>query len=208
MKTKKIIKDKTCYGGMYVDKYFLHFEDGTDEQVNFGIWDQLEVGDEYIVADVPDSFVEAMKDIVKGKTVPLDKALNEKPPNNWEELFDMQTKLVTHYVLENEKLKDRIKQLEAPSEKVDKICKQIEEIYRERDYYQMHSHILETANDELDRANKIMKDTLINIWECFEIRSEIYHNDWVGLQALANKARICLEDIGYEWRNDKKDNKS
>jgi hypothetical protein len=28
------------------------------------------------------------------------------------------------------------------------------------------------------------------------------------LQALANKARICLEDIGYEWRNDKKDNKS
>jgi len=72
----------------------------------------------------------------------------------------------------------------------------------------MHSHILETANDELDRANKIMKDTLINIWECFEIRSEIYHNDWVGLQALANKARICLEEIGYEWRNDKKNNKS
>jgi hypothetical protein len=53
-----------------------------------------------------------------------------------------------------------------------------------------------------------MKDTLINIWECFEIRSEIYHNDWVGLQALANKARICLEEIGYEWRNDKKNNKS
>lgn len=64
---------------------------------------------------------------------------------------------------EKEKLKDRIKELEKPSEKVDKICKQIEEIYRERDYYQMHSHILETANDELDRANKIMKDTLINI---------------------------------------------
>jgi hypothetical protein len=209
MKTKKVIKDKTVYGGMYVDKYFLHFEDGTNEQVNFGIWDQLEVGDEYIVADVPDSFVEAMKDIVKGKTVPLDKALNEKPSNSWEELFDMQTKLVTHYVLENEKLKDRIKQLEAPSEKVDNICNQIEEIYKERDYYKMHSHILETANDELDRANKLMKDTLINIWECFEIRSEIYHNDWVGLQALANKARICLEEIGYEWRNDNyHDNKS
>ena len=82
--------------------------------------------------------------------------------------------------------------------KVDKICKQIEEIYKERDYYKMHSHILETANDELARTNKIMKETLINIWECFEIRSEIYHNDWVGLQTLANKARICLECIGYD----------
>jgi hypothetical protein len=227
MKTKKIIKDKTCYGGMYVDKYFLHFEDGTNEQVNFGVWDQFEVGDEYIVADVPDSFVEAMKDIVKGKTVPLDKALNENP---WKEAHDLQQKLVISYTLENEKLKDkikllelkrrveeltnhllknRIKELEAPSEKVDKICKQIEEIYRERDYYKMHSHILETANDELDRANKMMENALVNIWECFEIRSEIYHNDWVGLQALANKARICLEEIGYEWRNDNYyDNKS
>jgi hypothetical protein len=133
MKTKKIIKDKTVYGGMYVDKYFLHFEDGTDEQVNYGVWDQFEVGDEYIVADVPDSFVEAMKDIVKGKTVPLDKALNEKPSNSWEELFDMQTKLVTHYVLENEKLKDKIKELEKPSEKVDKICNQIQDIYDKKE---------------------------------------------------------------------------
>ena len=209
MKTKKIIKDKTVYGGMYVDKYFLHFEDGTDEQVNYGVWDQLEVGDEYIVADVPDSFVEAMKDIVKGRTVPLDKALNEKSSNSWEELFDMQTKLVTHYVLENEKLKDKIKELEKPSEKVDKICNQIQDIYDKKEYYRMHSHILETANDELARANKMMENALVNIWECFEIRSEIYHNDWVGLQALANKARICLEEIGYEWRNDNyHDNKS
>lgn len=81
---------------------------------------------------------------------------------------------------------------------VDEICNQIEEIYRERDYYKMHSHILETANDELARSNKMMRETLINIWECFEIRSEIYHNDWVGLQALANKARICLENVGWE----------
>jgi hypothetical protein len=200
---KKIIKDKTVYGGMYVDKYFLHFEDGTDEQVNYGVWDQFEVGDEYIVADIPDSFVEAMKDIAEGITVTLDKALNEVPPINWKDAHDLQQKLVISYVLENEKLKDRIKELEKPSEKVDKICKQIEEIYRERDYYQMHSHILETANDELDRANKIMKDTLINIWESFEIRSEIYHNDWVGLQALANKARICLENIGYDIEDNK-----
>ena len=89
--------------------------------------------------------------------------------------------------------------MEQPSEKVDEICKQIEEIDRKGEYYRMHSHILETANDELARANEIMKDALINIWECFEIRSEIYHNNWVGLQALANKARICLEEIGYGW---------
>ena len=118
---------------------------------------------------------------------------------DWKEMHDMQQKLVVYYVLENEKLKDKIKELEKPSESVENICKQIEEIDRKGEYYRMHSHILETANDELDRANKLMKDTLINIWECFEIRSEIYHNDWVGLQALANKARICLEDVGYEW---------
>jgi len=152
---------------------------------------------------IPNSFVEAMKDIVKGKTVPLDKALNEKPPIDWKEAHDMQQKLVVHYVLENEKLKDKIKELEKPSESVEKICKQIEEIDRKGEYYRMHNHILETANDDLSRANKMMKDTLINIWECFEIRSEIYHNDWVGLQALANKARICLKCIGYDVEGDK-----
>jgi hypothetical protein len=207
VKSKKIIIDKTVYGGTLVDKYFFIFDDGSDEQVPSSVWDWYEVGDEY-PREIPKAFDKALEDIKEDRTVTLDKALIEKPPNNWEELFDMQTKLVTHYVLENEKLKDRIKEFEAPSEKVDKICNQIEEVYKERDYYKMHSHILETANDELDRANKIMKDTLINIWECFEIRSEIYHNDWVGLQALANKARICLENIGYEWRNDKKNNKS
>ena len=210
MKSKKIITDKTCYGGMMVDKYFLHFDDGTDEQVPPSVWDQLEVGDEYI-ADVPESFDNALDDIKKGKTVPLDKALNEEPPidwkemhNSWKQMHDMQQKLVTHYVLENEKLKDRIKELEKPSEKVDKICNQIEEIYKERDYYKMHSQILETANDELDRANKLMKETLINIWECYEMKEELYQKDWHGLQALGNKARICLESIGYEWRKDNK----
>jgi predicted RNase H-like nuclease (RuvC/YqgF family) len=148
---------------------------------------------------IPDSFVEAMKDIVRGKTVPLDKALNEKPSFNWKDAHDLQQKLVISYTLENEKLKDRIKELEKPSEKVDKICNQIQDIYDKKEYYRMHNHILQAANDELDRANKMMKDTLINIRECFEIRSEIYHNDWVGLQDLANKARICLECIGYEW---------
>jgi hypothetical protein len=145
-----------------------------------------------------EAFDNAMKDIAEGKTVPLDKALNEEPPINWQEAHDLQQKLVIHYVLENEKLKDRIKELEAPSESVDKICKQIEEIDRKGEYYRMRSHILETANDELDRVNKIMKDTLINIWECFEIRDEIYDRDWHALQALANKARICLEGVGYD----------
>ena len=128
---------------------------------------------------------------------------------DWKEAHDMQQKLVVYYALENETLKDKIEELEAPSDKVDSICKQIEEIDRKKEYYRMNSHILETANDELVRANKMMENALINIWECFEIRSEIYHNDWVGLQALANKARICLEEIGYEWRNDNyHDNKS
>jgi hypothetical protein len=172
MKTKKIIKDKTVYGGMYVDKYFLHFEDGTDEQVNYGIWDQLEVGDEYNVADVPDSFVEAMKDIVKGKTVPLDKALNEKPPNNWEELFDMQTKLVTHYVLENEKLKDKIKELEKPSEKVDKICKQIEEIKRLQEGLSLYKEVNLDLRKEITMIEKLLE---LNMKDLHDIADQ---RDW------------------------------
>ncbi len=209
MKSKKIIIDKTVYGGTLVDKYFFVFNDGTDMQVPLQVWDEYEVGDEYddIPVDIndllPEDFKNAMADVKLGKFVPLDKALNEEPSFNWKDAHDLQQKLVISYVLENEKLKDKIKELEKLSEGVDKICDQTEEIDRKGEYYRMHSHILETANDELDRANKIMKDTLINIWECFEIRSEIYHNDWVGLQALANKARICLEEIGYEWRNDK-----
>ena len=205
MKKLKVIKDKSVYGGMMVDKYFLHFNDGTDMQVPFYEWDQLKAGDTYYIEDVvPDSFVEAMKDIVKGKTIPLDKALNEKPPIDWKEAHDMQQKLVVHYVLENEKLKDRIKELEAPSESVEKICKQIEEIYRKGEYYRMHNHILETANDDLATMNETMKDTLINIWECFEIRDDLYTEDWHALQAFANKARICLECIGYDVEDNKK----
>jgi len=96
------------------------------------------IGDEYI-ADVPESF---------------DKALNEKSSNGWEDLFDMQTKLVTHYVLENEKLKDKIKELEKPSEKVDKICNQIEEIYRENEY---KDQIIKDLRKELERCFKDIK---------------------------------------------------
>lgn len=204
MKSKKTIIDKTVYGGTLVDKYFFIFDDGNDMQVPLRVWDEYKVGDTFYFEDIPDEFKQAIGDIEEGRTVPLDKALNEKPSNSWEELFDMQTKLVTHYVLENEKLKDKIKELEKPSEKVDKICNQIQDIYDKKEYYRMHNHILITANDELARANKMMKETLINIWECFEMRDDLYTEDWHALQAFANKARICLECIGY----DAEDNKS
>jgi uncharacterized protein with HEPN domain len=241
MKSKKTIIDKTVYGGTLTDKYFFIFDDGTDMQVPLKVWDEYEIGTIFYVEDIPDEFENAMNDIKEGRTVPLDKALDEEPAIDWKEMHDMQQKLVTHYALENEKLKEEIKLLKnsinsvkksfeyfqerfykqrdltekfkkrameaekklKPSEKVDKICNQLEKDYKGLDYYRMHSHILETANDELAEVNKIMKEALINIWECFEIRSEIYHNDWVGLQALANKARICLESVGYEWRKDK-----
>jgi len=228
MKTKKTIIDKTVYGGTLVDKYFFIFDDGSDEQVPSSVWDWYEVGDEY-PREIPKSFDSAMEDIREDRTVTLDKALNEKPPIDWKQAHDLQQKLVISYTLENENLKekiktlelklrvqeltnhllkDRIKEFEAPSEKVDKICKQIEEVYKERDYYKMHSHIIETANDELDRANKMMKDTLINIWECYEMRDDLYVEDWHAVQAFAFKARIGLENIGYDVESDKKDNKS
>jgi hypothetical protein len=38
---------------------------------------------------------------------------------NWKEAHDMQQKLVVGYVLENEKLKDRIKKLELSNNKLD-----------------------------------------------------------------------------------------
>ena len=130
MKSKKIIIDKTVYGGTLVDKYFFIFDDGSDEQVPPSVWDWYEVGDEY-PREIPKSFDSAMEDIKENRTVTLEKALNKKPPFDWKAAHDMQQKLVVHYVLENEKLKDRIKELEAPSEKVDKICEQLEKIYNE-----------------------------------------------------------------------------
>ena len=123
MKTKKTIIDKTVYGGTLVDKYFFIFDDGTDMQVPLRVWDEYEVGNIFHFEDVPDEFKNAMDDIEEGRTVPLDKALNEEPP----------------------------------SESVEKICKQIEEIYRENEYLKLKCHILETANDELDLEVKRLK---------------------------------------------------
>lgn len=47
------------------------------------------------------------------KSDPMNKEIN------WKEAHDMQQKLVISYVLENEKLKDRIKELELSSNKLD-----------------------------------------------------------------------------------------
>lgn len=80
---------------------------------------------------------------------------------DWKEAHDMQQKLVVHYVLENEKLKDRIKELEAPSEKVDKICKQIEEIYKEnerlKDDLELYREVNLDLRKELTMLEKLKK---------------------------------------------------
>jgi hypothetical protein len=99
---KQIIIDKTVYGGMLVEKYFLILDDGTDIQVPYREWELYNKGDDY-PKRLPDSFDRAMKDIEEGKTVPLDTALNEEPPTESEtfkkickeiqELFDEKAKL-------------------------------------------------------------------------------------------------------------------
>lgn len=119
---------------MLVDKYFFIFDDGTDVQVPYKEWSFYKIGEEYPRKEIPDSFVKAMKDIVKGKTVPLDKALNEKPPIDWKEAHDMQQKLVVHYVLENEKLKDEIKLLKNSVKSVKNSFEYFQErFYKQRD---------------------------------------------------------------------------
>jgi hypothetical protein len=58
------------------------------------------------------AFDNAVKDIKEGRTVSLDKALTEEPPFSYKEAHDMQQKLVIRYVLENEKLEEKIEGLE------------------------------------------------------------------------------------------------
>lgn len=81
MKSKKTIIDKTVYGGTLVDKYFFIFDDGSDMQVPSRVWDEYEVGGTFYFEEIPDEFKNAIDDIEEGRTVPLDKALNEKPSN-------------------------------------------------------------------------------------------------------------------------------
>jgi hypothetical protein len=49
---KKIITDKTVYGGMFVDKYYLQLKgEQWPRQVRPEEWDKYKVGDEYPVLD-------------------------------------------------------------------------------------------------------------------------------------------------------------
>jgi len=49
---KKIIIDKSVYGGLFVDKYYLHFKgEQWPYQVFFEEWEDYKIGDEYIVVD-------------------------------------------------------------------------------------------------------------------------------------------------------------
>lgn len=43
---KRKIKDKTIYGGLFVDKYYIILDDGEDYQVTQKEFDKLKVGDE------------------------------------------------------------------------------------------------------------------------------------------------------------------
>ena len=42
------IKSKTFYAGLFVDKYYLILEDGTQAQVPFKEWESYNKGDNYI----------------------------------------------------------------------------------------------------------------------------------------------------------------
>jgi hypothetical protein len=195
---KQIITNKTTYGGMLVDKYFFIFNDGTEVQVPYKEWSFYKIGEEYPREKTPDSLlVEAMKEV-----------LNEKPSIDWKEAHDMQQKLVVHYVLENEKLKDEIKLLKNSvksvknsfeyfqerfykqrdlterfkkrameaeeklklSEKVDKICKEIEAVYKERDYLEVNVKL----RKELRMMEKLLELNMKDFHDIAEQRDWYY----------------------------------
>lgn len=92
---KQLIIDKSVYGGMLVEKYFLKLEDGADIQLPYNEWTLHQIGSMY-----PETLL--------------------KPPDNtplesyvdWKEMHDIQQKLAIGYALENEDLKRKIKTLE------------------------------------------------------------------------------------------------
>lgn len=50
---KSIIAEKSIYGGMLVDKYFLHIEgEKCPLQVSAEEWNKYKIGDEYIIIKV------------------------------------------------------------------------------------------------------------------------------------------------------------
>lgn len=92
---KQLIVDKRVYGGMLVEKYFLILEDGTDIQLPYNEWTLHQIGSMY-----PEKLPS-----------PSDNASQESPID-WREMHDLQQKLVINYTLENEKLKEKIRELE------------------------------------------------------------------------------------------------
>jgi len=75
---------------------------------------------------------------------------------NWKEAHDMQQKLVVGYVLENEKLKDRIKKLEisTPAQR-DKARTELD-LWRDGNIlHEIHRNELEEAERELDEARRL-----------------------------------------------------
>ncbi len=131
---KKIIADKTIYGGMYVDKYFFIFKDGSDLQVSPQEWDQYKSGDQYTF---PESFDKAVKDIEEGKTVPLNTALNEP----YKELDNIDSLKLHNHVLKvaNDELDEENKRLKKEFKILEKLIelnmKDLWDIADQRDWY-------------------------------------------------------------------------
>jgi hypothetical protein len=99
---KQIVIDKTVYGGMLVEKYFLVLDNGIDLQVSYREWELYQKGDEY-PKRLPDSFNQATNDTEE------DKITNQ----DWKKLHDMQQRLVISLELEKIKMQenhDRLKE--------------------------------------------------------------------------------------------------
>jgi hypothetical protein len=122
---KQIIIDKTVYGGMLVEKYFLILEDGTNIQLPYREWELYNKGDEY-PKRLPESFNRAIKDIEEGKTVHLDMALNEEPPTE-SETFKKICKEIQELFDKIEALELRNHVLIVANEDLDKMNKKLEE---------------------------------------------------------------------------------
>jgi len=96
-------------------------------------------------------FLQALQDIEQGKIVPLDKALNEEPPKDidqidsereaWKRMFDLQTKLVMGLEMEKIKLEKLI----------ELNMKDLHDIVDQRDWYYEEYRKLK---DRLDVAQK------------------------------------------------------
>jgi hypothetical protein len=55
------IKQKTIYGGLFVDKYFFILEDDTQIQVPFSDWEKYNKGDNYISEEIKSRLDELTK---------------------------------------------------------------------------------------------------------------------------------------------------